>query len=146
MFCEPRKSKRKIIHRRGFPDGNLKIGYAWEPITYKPPRPLANQIEQLKDCHKIFHDNSKLGSKSPRPEYYKMFKFLREGDTLVVTRLDCLESSLEDLIDTVCSIYINKIHLQVLYYNIDTTTDTDGNIFNVFDALMGFMETSGDRN
>ena len=42
-------------------------------------------------------------------------------------------------------LYVDKIHFAVLDDYIDTTTDTNQRIFNVFDALLGFIETVNDK-
>ena len=49
-------------------------------------------------CVKVFSDKIS-GAKSDRPGLKQAFEYLREGDTLVVWRLDRLGRSLKDLIE-----------------------------------------------
>ena len=60
------------------------------------------QIDELKKagCKRIFRDKAS-GAKSERPGLAEGLDFLREGDSLVVWRLDRLGRSLRHLIDTV---------------------------------------------
>ena len=59
---------------------------------------LARQLARAKEVHadKIFAD--KLSGKNlDRPEFNKMMKYLREGDTLEVVSLDRLSRNYKDL-------------------------------------------------
>ena len=60
------------------------------------------QIDELKKagCKRIFRDKAS-GAKTERPGLKEALGFLREGDSLVVCRLDHLGRSLRHLIDTV---------------------------------------------
>ena len=71
------------------------IGYA--RVSTKG-QDLTNQIEVLKEygCEKIFMEKES-GAKSDRPELKKALEYLREGDKLVVHKLDRLARSTFDL-------------------------------------------------
>jgi DNA invertase Pin-like site-specific DNA recombinase len=64
--------------------------------------------------------------------------YLREGDTLVVWRLDRLGRSLKHLIETVTILHDRGIGFRSLTENIDTTTSSGKLIFHVFGALAEF--------
>ena len=50
------------------------------------------QLDKLKDCDKIFQEK-KSGTSDKRPRLTACLEYAREGDTLVVTRLDRLARS-----------------------------------------------------
>lgn len=78
------------------------------------------------------------GTKSDRPGLKQAFDFAREGDTLVVWRLDRLGRSLKDLIALVEELENRKIGFRSLQENIDTTTSGGKLIFHLFGALAEF--------
>ncbi|MEL7225235.1 MAG: recombinase family protein, partial [Cyanobacteria bacterium J06576_12] len=50
------------------------------------------QLDKLNDCNKVFKEK-KTGTSGKRPQLQACLDYLREGDTLVVTRLDRLARS-----------------------------------------------------
>ena len=73
---------------------------------------LARQLERAKEVHadKVFSD--KLSGKNlDRPEFNKMMKFLREGDTLEVVSLDRLSRNYKDLQQLVLKLRDMKVKL-----------------------------------
>lgn len=74
----------------------MLIGYA-RVSTIDQNTDLQTDALRIAGCQKIFIDKIS-GVKSVRPELNKLKEQLREGDTLVVWRLDCLSRSLKDLI------------------------------------------------
>ena len=60
------------------------------------------QIDALTNagCKNIFHEKTS-GSRAERPEFSKAREALREGDTLVVWKLDRLGRSVKNLVDLV---------------------------------------------
>lgn len=65
-------------------------------------------------------------------------KLLRQGDTLVVWRLDRLGRSLKDLIDWVAYLDSQGVALKSLHESIDTSTSTGKLVFHLFGALAEF--------
>ena len=63
---------------------------------------------------------------------------MREGDTLVVWRLDRLGRSLEHLIETVTALEERGVGFQSLQESIDTTTSGGRLVFHIFGALAEF--------
>lgn len=100
---------------------------------------LSLQQDALKavGCKKIFSDKLS-GIKADRPGLKKAFDFAREGDTLVVWRLDRLGRSLKDLIALFEELENRKIGFRSLQENIDTTTSGGKLIFHLFGALAEF--------
>lgn len=64
--------------------------------------------------------------------------YVREGDTLVVWRLDRLGRSLKHLIETITTLNNRKIGFKSITENIDTTTSGGKLIFHIFGALAEF--------
>jgi len=97
------------------------------------------QIDELKkaECKRIFRDKAS-GAKTERPGLQEALDFLREGDSLVVWRLDRLGRSLRHLIDTVSELEERGIGFRSLQESIDTTTSGGRLIFHIFGALAEF--------
>jgi DNA invertase Pin-like site-specific DNA recombinase len=98
---------------------------------------LQHDALQSAGCKKIFYDKMS-GVKADRPELKQAFDFAREGDTLVVWRLDRLGRSLKDLIALIEDLEKRKIGFRSLQENIDTTTSGGKLIFHMFGALAEF--------
>ena len=78
------------------------------------------------------------GTKSERPGLAAGLSHLREGDTLVVWRLDRLGRSLKHLIETITKLNNRKIGFKSITENIDTTTSGGKLVFHIFGALAEF--------
>jgi len=88
-------------------------------------------------CTKIFTDKS-TGANFDRPGLDELMSFLREGDVLIVWRLDRLGRSLKHLIETIQELENNKIGFRCLQESIDTTTATGRLLFTIIGALAEF--------
>ena len=97
------------------------------------------QLDELKKagCEKIFQDVAS-GSKDERKGLLEAMAFAREGDCIVVWKLDRLSRSLRHLIDTVNQLKERKVGLRVLTQNLDTTTPSGTLVFHIFGALAEF--------
>lgn len=78
------------------------------------------------------------GAQRERPQLKAALDYLREGDTLVVWKLDRLARSLKQLIETVETLSERGIGFRSLTENIDTTSSGGRLIFHVFGALAEF--------
>src|SRR5215216_3797473 len=78
------------------------------------------------------------GTKAQRIGLTEALSHLREGDTLVVWRLDRLGRSLRHLIDTITSLQERGVGFKSLTENIDTTTSGGKLVFHIFGALAEF--------
>lgn len=88
-------------------------------------------------CKKLFSETAS-GAQRDRPELANALSYLREGDTLVVWKLDRLARSLKQLIETVEQLGERSIGFKSLTESIDTTTPGGRLVFHVFAALAEF--------
>lgn len=92
------------------------------------------------DTQNIYSDKAS-GRKDDRPGLEACLKALREGDTLLVWKLDRLGRSLHHLVETVRGLAERKVGFRVLTgqgANIDTTTATGKLVFGIFAAFAEF--------
>ena len=84
----------------------MNVGYARVSTSSQS---LENQIEQLKaaGCEKIFSEKRSGKNASDREQFKIMKNFIREGDVLLVTKLDRLAKSVIDLHEFVSSELLN---------------------------------------
>src|SRR3954465_9092605 len=113
------------------------IGYARVSTV---DQDLALQRDALHQvgCTRIFEDFGVSGAKTERPALTAALAYIREGDVLVVWKLDRLGRSLAHLIDTVSDLEKRGIGLRSLTAAIDTTTPGGRLIFHIFGALGQF--------
>jgi DNA invertase Pin-like site-specific DNA recombinase len=78
------------------------------------------------------------GSKFDRPELQMMQSQLREGDTVVIDKLDRLGRSLKDLISIVQGFQDKGVAFVSLKDNMDTSTPSGKLIFHIFASLAEF--------
>ena len=114
----------------------MLIGYA-RISTQDQNLDLQNDELKNAGCKKIFEEVAS-GSKSDRPVLQQAIDFCREGDILVVWKLDRFGRSLKDLIEKVRDLKEKKIGLKVLKENIDTNSPGGKLIFHIFGALSEF--------
>jgi DNA invertase Pin-like site-specific DNA recombinase len=91
--------------------------------------------------HEQIYTDKISGVKDDRPGLESCLKALREGDTLVVYKLDRLGRNLKHLISTVEDLASKNIGFKVLSgqgVNIDTTTPAGKMVFSIFGALAEF--------
>ena len=94
------------------------------------------QLEALTKagCQKVF-DDKVSGSRAERPGLEKALEMLREGDTLVVWKLDRLGRSVKNLIDLVGDLQQRNIQFKSLTDSIDTGTTAGRFFFHVMASL-----------
>lgn len=87
------------------------------------------------------YEDRASGKKDSRPGLDACLKSLREGDTLIVWKLDRLGRNLRHLVNTVHDLMERSIGFRVLTgqgANIDTTTPSGRLVFGIFAALAEF--------
>jgi DNA invertase Pin-like site-specific DNA recombinase len=114
----------------------MNIGYA-RVSTDEQNLDLQRDALQKADCTQIFTDHIS-GTKAERKGLNDALSHLREGDTLVVWRLDRLGRSLRHWIDTVNSLAERGVGFKSLTESIDTTTSGGKLVFHIFGALAEF--------
>jgi DNA invertase Pin-like site-specific DNA recombinase len=114
----------------------MLIGYARVSTQDQTLNLQKDALEKL-GCNKIFTDTAS-GAKAERTGLNEALEYVREGDTLVVWRLDRLGRSLKHLIETISQLDTRKIGFKSLTENIDTTTSGGKLIFHIFGALAEF--------
>ena len=114
----------------------MLIGYARVSTQDQTLNLQKDALEKL-GCTKIFTDNAS-GTKAERTGLNEALEYVREGDTLVVWRLDRLGRSLKHLIETITELNNRKIGFKSIQENIDTTTSGEKLVFHIFGALAEF--------
>jgi DNA invertase Pin-like site-specific DNA recombinase len=95
------------------------------------------QLDKLGHCDKIFQEKHS-GAATPRPRLHDCLEYVREGDTLVVTRLDRLARSTLHLCHIADALARKGVHLAVLDQHLDTTNATGRLLFNMLGAISQF--------
>jgi DNA invertase Pin-like site-specific DNA recombinase len=95
------------------------------------------QLDKLQHCHKIFQEKAS-GASGQRPRLHACLEYVREGDTLVVTRLDRLARSTLQLCRVADELQRKQVHLQVLDQHLDTSDATGRLLFNMLGAIAQF--------
>ena len=88
-------------------------------------------------CEKLFIEKVSSGKKD-RPQLVAALDYVREGDTLVVWRLDRLARSLHQLIETVEALEKRSIALKSITEAIDTGTPGSRLVFYIFGSIAEF--------
>src|ERR687886_369011 len=114
----------------------MNIGYA-RVSTQEQTLNLQKDALQKAGCSRIFTDTIS-GAITERKGLDEALQFLREGDTLVVWRLDRLGRSLKHLIETIAALQREQIAFKSMTENIDTSTATGQLVFHIFGALAEF--------
>lgn len=113
-----------------------KVGYARVSTVGQN---LDVQLDRLSDCDKIFQEK-KSGASDTRPQLKTCLDYLREGDVLIITRLDRLARSTLHLCQIADTLQEKDVALQVLDQNINTADATGRLLFNMLGAI-GQFET-----
>jgi len=114
----------------------MKIGYA-RVSTIDQNLNLQTDALERAGCEKIFTDTAS-GALDSRKGLIDAIEFCREGDSLVVWKLDRLGRSLKHLIETVNWLQAKGIGFVSLRESVDTTTSGGKLVFHVFGALAEF--------
>jgi DNA invertase Pin-like site-specific DNA recombinase len=80
------------------------------------------QLEKLKHCDRIFQEKQSGRSTDKRVQLALCVDYVRDGDTLVVTKLDRLARSTRDLLNILNTLEKKQVKLHVLDQQIDTST------------------------
>jgi DNA invertase Pin-like site-specific DNA recombinase len=111
----------------------MRIGYA---RVSTEDQNISLQVDALQDsgCDQVFQDHLS-GARVDRPGLRDALSHLREGDTLVVWKLDRLGRGVKGLVDLVAVLESRKISFQSLTDQIDTSTPSGRFFFHVMASL-----------
>lgn len=115
----------------------VKIGYGRTSTTEQQ----AGLDAQLRDltaagCEKIFTEQ--VSAVGIRPQLNAALEFIREGDALVVTKLDRLARSTQHLLEIADRVKGKRADLSILNLGADTSTATGRLIFTIIGSVGAF--------
>ena len=115
----------------------MLLGYA--RVSTKD-QDLTVQREALESagCERIREEKASGKSQNGRPELENLLDFIRDGDILVVTRLDRLARSVFDLQDIANKLREKGASLKVLEQPVDTTTSAGRMFYTMLGAFAEF--------
>lgn len=113
------------------------IGYARTSTTDQIAG-LEAQLRELQfaGCTKIFKEQA--SSVETRIQLESAIEFIREGDALVVTKLDRLARSVSDLMKIIKELENKKVGLRILNLGMDTTTPTGKLMLTILGGIAQF--------
>ena len=113
------------------------VGYA-RTSTVDQRAGFDAQLKELRavGCEKLFQEQ--VSSVGERAELAAALEYVREGDVLVVTKLDRLARSVADLMTTVQILDRKKVGLRVLNLGMDTHTPTGKLMLTVLGGVAQF--------
>jgi len=91
---------------------------------------------QAAGCAKIFHEQ--LSSLVKRPQLEAAIEFVREGDILVVTKIDRLARTVSDLLAIIQGLENKKVSMHILNLGMDTQTPTGKLMLTVLGGVAQF--------
>lgn len=115
----------------------MDIGYA-RTSTLEQVAGFEAQKRELEaaGCTKVFAEQ--VSSVAERGQLEAAIDYLRDGDALVVTKLDRLARSVRDLLDIIARVEERGAGLRILNMNLDTGTATGKLMLNVLGSVAEF--------
>jgi DNA invertase Pin-like site-specific DNA recombinase len=119
------------------PATGILLGYA--RVSKGDEQTNALQVRALRaaDCRRIFEEAAS-GGRWDRPELHRLLDQLREGDIVVVWKLDRLSRSLKDVLHIMERIAAAGAGFRSLTENIDTTTPAGSMMMQMVGAFAEF--------
>lgn len=111
----------------------MLIGYA-RVSTADQDLTLQRDALQAAGCERIYTDQAS-GARAARPGLSEALLYAREGDTLVVWKMDRLGRSMKGLVDLAAELEERNVDLRSLTDGIDTKTAAGRFFFNIMAAL-----------
>jgi DNA invertase Pin-like site-specific DNA recombinase len=113
------------------------IGYARVSTSDQNPEAQTARLRGH-GCMRVFTDRGVTGRLASRPQWDACRAFLREGDVLVVTKLDRVGRSVGNLVSVADELHQRGVDLIVLDQAIDTSTPAGRMLFHVLAAIAEF--------
>ena len=98
---------------------------------------LDAQLNALNGCDKVFQEKES-GARDDRPQLKQLLEFVREGDAVLVTKLDRLARNTRHLLEISEFLHKKKVSLRVLNLGIDTSTPTGKLMLTMIGAIATF--------
>lgn len=114
----------------------MKIGYARVSTEDQSQNAQLDALNEA-GCNRVYQE-SFSGKSRNRPQLERMIDSLREGDIVVVQRLDRLGRSLKDLIELLDGFKQQGVQFISLNENIDTTTAVGELAFHMIGSIAQF--------
>jgi DNA invertase Pin-like site-specific DNA recombinase len=100
----------------------MKVGYA---RVSSQDQDYSYQLKALEDAgcqpDMIFKDKAS-GKRMSRPEFDRMLTYLREGDVVVVWKIDRLGRNFTEMVATLAALFKRGIHIVATSQGVDTST------------------------
>ena len=96
------------------------------------------QLEKLKHCDRIFKEKQSGRSTDKREQLALCLDYVRDGDTLVVTKLDRLARSTRDLLNILNTLEKKQVKLHVIDQQIDTSTPSGRLLVHLLGSIAEF--------
>jgi DNA invertase Pin-like site-specific DNA recombinase len=113
----------------------MMIGYARVSTQEQNLDLQTDELTKL-GCEKIYQE--KVSSGKERPQLMKMIEHLREGDSVIVWKLDRLGRTVKELINLMEVFQAKKINFISIKDSIDTSTIQGRLLLNIFASLAEF--------
>lgn len=113
------------------------IGYA-RTSTMEQKSGLEAQLRDLQaaGAEKTFHES--VSSVAERPQLHAALDYIRDGDTLLVTKLDRLARSISDLLSIINQVRTKGAQLRILNLGLETETATGKLMIGVLGSVAEF--------
>lgn len=119
----------------------MKVGYARVSTTGQSYEIQEQKLREA-GCEKVMAEKQSGKAVDSRTELRKVLEFVREGDTVIVTKLDRLARSVSDAVKIVETLEAKGVDFVVLdNASIDTRTAQGKMVFHIL-AAVGEMERS----
>lgn len=115
----------------------MNVGYARVSTAGQSLELQEGKLRQH-GCEKLFQEKNSGGSRNGRTELEAALEFVRDGDVLVVTRLDRLARSVRDLVLVTQELERKRVGLVVLEQELNTTTAAGKLLFHMLGAVAEF--------
>jgi DNA invertase Pin-like site-specific DNA recombinase len=122
----------------------MKVGYA---RVSSQDQDYSYQLKALEDAgcqpDMLFRDKAS-GKRMSRPEFDRMLTYLREGDVLVVWKIDRLGRNFTEMVATLADLFKRGIHIVATSQGVDTSTPM-GKAMAYFLGIVAEMELDFNR-
>ena len=115
----------------------MRVGYT-RVSTEEQNLDLQLSALRAAGCERIFTDHGKSGSIIARSGLSAALRYLRDGDTLTVWRLDRLSRSVIHLVNIISKLSVRQIEFLSLNEHIDTASSGGRLVFHIMAALAEF--------